>query len=125
VLEAGNAKALLHAAEDDGRDRGHDKVARPDHQEDLRVLEGVRSEDLPLAGQLDAGDHVGQRRVFDQVDDLIPAAGQRPPERLRKDDGEDHPDLAETERLGGEHLSPFDRQQRPPDVLRVICPAAE
>ena len=125
MFEAGKTKTVLHAAENDACNRRHGQVAGPDDQEDLRVFEGVRGEDFPLAGQLDAGDHVGQRRVLDQVDDFVPAAGERPPDCLGEDDGEDHLDLGEAERLGGEHLPPLDRQKRPSDVLGVVGPAAE
>ena len=61
MFEAGKPEMVLHAAENDACDRCHGQVAGPDDQEDLRVFEGVRGEDLPLAGELNAGDHVGQR----------------------------------------------------------------
>ena len=125
MFEAGKTKAVFHTAENDAGDRRHGQVAGPDDQEDLRVFERVRSEDFPLAGQLDAGDHVGQRRVFNQIDDFVPAAGKCPSDRLGEDDREDHLDLVETQRLGGEHLPPLDRQKRPPDVLGVVGPVAE
>ncbi|GEM_PF-790746 len=117
--------ALLELIRPDRRDCHQGQVDEPDHEEGLVVGE-VTSRDL-LAGprQLDHGDHVRERRVLDQVDELVHQPRDRPAERLGKDHVPDHLPLTHTEGEAGRELPLADRLDRAADVLGVVGGVAE
>ena len=81
--------------------------------------------DLGFAGQLDAGDHVGQRGILDQVDDLVAAARQGAADGLGQQDGDHGPGAAEPERACGLQLALLDGAQGAAHILRMVGAAAE
>jgi hypothetical protein len=125
VFEAWKAKPFLQTMEERARHRGKDQVGCPNDEEDLHVLEGVGRNDFPLARKFDAGDHVGKGRVFDEIDDLVPATGKGQPQCLRQNDGADHAEPAESQGLGGMELAPPDGEKGPSNILRMVGPAAQ
>ena len=76
-------------------------------------------------GQFDAGNHIGQGRIFYQVDELVAAAGQGPTDGLGQNYRDNGLHFAESERLRPEHLPFFDRIQGSADIFGMIGSAAQ
>lgn len=73
VIKTRKAETVLQPLEQGACYGSDDEVGDAYGEENLRVLEGVGGDDLPFAGEFHAGDHVSQRGILDEVDDLITA----------------------------------------------------
>ena len=98
---------VFHGIQNPGGDGYQDEVDNPRDKKDLRVFKKHRGQNFCFPGKLDAGHHIGQGRIFYQIDELVAAAGEGPSDGLGQNYGENRLHLAEAERLGAEHLSLF------------------
>ena len=78
-----------------------------------------------MAREFHEGDHVGQRGILDQIDKFVSTARQRPAHGLGQKNRKNGLRPAETEGTGGLELPVFNGEQSPPDIFRMIGPAAE
>ena len=125
MIKPRQAEAVFKAVEEKTRHRCEHEIDESHDEEDLRVFECFRCDDFPFARQLDAGDHVCERGVFDQVDKLVAAPGQSSAERLGKDDVRDHPERGKADGLGRHSLPSLDGKEGAPHVFGMVGAAAK
>ena len=125
MIESGEAETVFKATEEKGRDRSEDEINQPYDEKDLGVFEGLRGDHLPFARQFDAGDHVRERRVLDQIDHFIAATGEGTAEGLGKNNRADHFDFRKPQGLGGQPLPLLYRQESAAHIFGMISCTAK
>jgi hypothetical protein len=91
--------------------RGHgyqNQVIKAEEKENLGKPERSAGDNFAFTGQFNTRDDVCQRRIFNQVYDLVAAAGQGPSNCLGHDDVAHGSKCGKTHGLGSQDLSFFD-----------------
>ncbi len=108
--------------------RGHgdkNQVIKSDDQKDLGISKGPGGDDFAFTGQLYTCNDIGQRGIFDQIDDLVAAAGQGPSKCLRHDDIAHGFKSGKSHGLCGQELSFLDGQKTATNILGMVSAAAQ
>lgn len=113
MSEAWNLKFFLKFVQQERSHGDQGQVVHAHDHEYLAEAKALAGHDLGLARQLEAGHHVGQGRVLDQIDDLVAAAGQGATEGLRDDDPDQGREGREAQGLGRQDLAAPDGEQPP------------
>ena len=125
MIESGEAETVFKATEEKGRDRSEYEINQPHDEKDLGVFEGLRGNHLPFARQFDAGDHISERRVLDQIDHFIAATGEGAAESLGKDNRANHFQLRKPQGLSGQSLPFLYGQESAAHIFGVISRTAK
>ena len=108
------------------RGHGHkNQIIKPDDQKNLCIAEGPGGNDLAFTGQLDTGNNIGQRWIFDQIYDLVTAAGQGPSKSLWNDDIAHGFKGGKSHGLCCQKLSFFDGQKAAANIFGMVSAAAQ